>query len=95
MSPLLRRIGGCESSGRADGPLRWTAPNRHGSTASGAFQILDSTWRGWAPVYGADVGAKAYRRAMHAPPAVQVTVAARALEAQGTGPWRPSAGCWR
>lgn len=90
---LLRRIGGCESSGRPDGPLVWTAQNRH-SSASGAYQVLDSTWRSWARSYGSDVGASAYARAMYAPPDVQTTVAARALAAQGTAPWRASRSCW-
>lgn len=93
MPSLLRRIGGCESSGRPDGPLRWQADNPT-SSASGAFQILDSTWRGWARSYGADVGAGQYARARHAPADVQTTVARRAFDAQGTRPWAASRSCW-
>lgn len=90
---LLRRIGGCESSGRPDGPLVWNAQNRT-SSASGAFQILTSTWRGWATAYGSDVGAPNYPRAKDAPASVQTTVAVRAFNRQGSGPWAASRSCW-
>lgn len=94
MPAQLRRIGGCESSGRPDGPLQWTIVNRSGSSASGAFQILDGTWRSWRSAYGSDVGAPAYARAKDAPPNVQVTVATRAYQRQGTRPWSASRRCW-
>lgn len=94
MPALLRRIGGCESSGSPTGPLRWTAVNRQGSSASGAFQIIDKTWRSWASAYGSDVGATQYTRALYAPPSVQLTVATRAFNRQGSGPWKASRGCW-
>lgn len=94
MSPLLRRIGGCESSGDPAGPLRWTIVNGEGSSASGAFQIIDSTWRSWARAYGAAVEAWRWARAKLAPPDVQVHVAASALRAQGPSPWNESRGCW-
>lgn len=93
MSSLLRRIGGCESAGHPDAPIRWQAENPT-STASGGFQILDSTWRGWARSYGAGTDAAAYGHAASASPATQTVVAQRALDAQGTAPWRASRACW-
>jgi hypothetical protein len=45
------------------------------STASGAFQILDGTWRGWL----ADMGLSGPPRAVQASPAFQARVAAWAL----------------
>lgn len=95
MPAVLRRIGGCESSGYPEGPLRWTQKELTGaSTASGAFQMLDSTYRGWALTYGAGTDALDYARAMYAPPATQLTIAIRAHAAEGTQPWRESRGCW-
>jgi hypothetical protein len=93
MPALLRRIGGCESSGDPEGPLVWTAQNPH-SSASGAFEEVDGTWRSWARAYGTDVGAPAYARAYLAPPSVQLTVAERAFAAQGSTPWNESRSCW-
>lgn len=90
----LRRIGGCESIGDPDGPLLWRQPNLQGSSASGAFQVLDSTWAGWARSYGADTDATSYSRAMHAPPSTQVAVVLRAYSAEGTTPWVSSRSCW-
>lgn len=91
MSNLLRRIGGCESSGSPRGPLVWDQINRQGrggrplSSASGAFQILDGTWDG----YGG------YQRALHAPPSVQVAKANQLLASRmGARHWRASIGCW-
>lgn len=90
----LRRIGGCESTGDPDGPLLWRQPNLLGSTASGAFQVLDSTWATWASTYGAGTDAASYRRAMHAPPATQLAVVVRAHAAEGATPWASSRACW-
>lgn len=95
MSALQRRIGGCESSGSPTGVLRWTTEELTGSTtASGAFQILDSTWAGWIVTYGRGTDASSYSRAMYAPPSTQVTIVARVLAGEGTGPWAASAYCW-
>jgi hypothetical protein len=80
----LRRIGGCESTGRPDGPLVWTAHNRT-SGATGAFQYLRSTWNHFA----------GFIDAMLAPPSVQLDRALSDYRSQGTRPWRASAGCWR
>jgi muramidase (phage lysozyme) len=99
MPGLLRRIGGCESAGAPDAPINWTAQNRH-SSASGGFQILDRTWRGWQQAYGGggfvdtDGVVHVYSRALEAPPEYQLRVALGAFERQGTGPWRASRGCW-
>ena len=90
----LRRIAGCESSGRPNGPLNYVAQNKR-STASGAYGVLDGTWRSWARAYGRDVGATRYAKARHAPPSVQDTVATRAYRAHGTSPWRASRRCWK
>lgn len=90
----LRRIGGCESIGDPDGPLLWRQPNLQGSSASGAFQVLDSTWATWARSYGAGTDATSYSRAMHAPPSTQVAVVVRAYSAEGTTPWVSSRSCW-
>lgn len=90
----LRRIGGCESTWNPDGPLLWRQPNLQGSSASGAFQVLDSTWATWASTYGAGTDAASYSRAMHAPPGTQLTVVARAHAAEGATPWASSRACW-
>lgn len=84
---LAERIRWCEST---DNYLDY---NRS-STASGAYQELDSTWRSWARAYGAEVNASRWARAAHAPPEVQELVARRVLAAQGTRPWSSSSGCW-
>lgn len=93
MPRQLRRIGGCESSGAPDAPIDWKAQNRT-SSASGGFQIIDSTWRSWAKSYGAAVEASQYARAVHAPPSVQLHVALAAWRAQGPSPWNESRSCW-
>lgn len=93
MPGQLRRIGGCESAGSPTAPINWTAQNRR-STASGGFQIIDSTWRSWAVRYGSEVGAPNYAKARLAPPSVQLTVALGAYQAGGTSPWKASRGCW-
>lgn len=87
--PTLRRIGGCESHGSPTAPLDWTAHNPH-SSASGAFEELDSTWQGWEAQWGAErVG-----RALWADEAEQVRVAVAAYQHEGTRPWVSSEGCW-
>lgn len=93
MPVVLRRIGGCESAGAPDAPINWAAQNRH-STASGGFQILDSTWDGWVRAYAPDLVGM-YQKARLAPPADQLRVARAAFERQGTGPWRASRRCWQ
>lgn len=94
MSRLQRRIGGCESSGTADGPLIYNQTNKSGSSASGAYQWLDGTWVWMARDYGSDVGATKYRRAMYAPPHTQDVVMARALADGQAYHWRASQSCW-
>jgi hypothetical protein len=74
----LAAIARCESGGRYD------AENPT-STASGRYQVLDSTWDG----YGG------YERAVDAPPEVQEAWAREAYARAGTAPWRASRGCWR
>jgi hypothetical protein len=87
--PLLRAIGGCESSGDPRGPLVWTAHNR-ASSASGAFEELDGTWQTWEAKWGSEH----VLRAMWADEAEQVRVAVAAFDAEGSAPWSASEGCW-
>lgn len=91
MPGLLRRIGGCESAGDPNAPINWTAQNKH-STASGGFQILDSTWHGWTKAYAPDL--VNIPKARLAQPSDQLRVARAAFERQGTGPWVSSRRCW-
>lgn len=58
------------------------------STASGAYQFLNSSWR----VLSKRAGYPGYRRAMDAPPAVQDAVAYWTLTHYGKSPWRGT-GC--
>ena len=76
----LATIRMCESGGdyRAENPR---------STASGAYQMLDSTWRSLS-------ASKGYSRAKHAPKSVQDAAARELLREQGTTPWNPSKHCW-
>jgi hypothetical protein len=75
--PVMRRVRECESRGdyRAQNPV---------STASGAWQYLDSTWGGH----------RGFARAMDAPPRVQDLRAIRDFRMVGTTPWAASRGCW-
>ena len=54
----------------------YTAKAAH-ATASGAYQILDSTWAAWTAAAGAGTE---YRHASQAPPAVQDAVAAHRVQ---------------
>lgn len=78
------RIRGCESGSGVAGAGIYTAQNRT-STASGAYQFLDSTWGGY----------KGYAKARLAPPEVQEERAYITFMARGTQPWNASYSCWR
>ena len=78
------RIRGCESHGRPDAPPDYKAKNP-GSSASGAYQILDTTWQGR---YGVS-------HASDATPDQQEAVAADLYRRHGTADWMASAACWR
>ncbi len=86
---VLERIRDCESgdrmsNGRArPGSHKYGAQNRV-STASGAYQFLDTTWGAW----------DGYAKARHAPPRVQDRKAIRHWQLHGTSPWNESRGCW-
>lgn len=83
------RIRSCESgpNGYATGgralDYNYTEQNAH-STASGAWQFLDSTWDNF----------RGYHRAMYAPPAVQDEKARLTFAADGNVPWYASRSCW-
>lgn len=77
-SDIASRIKRCESGGRYD------AVNKSGSSASGAYQYLDSSWAG----YGG------YRRAKDAPAAVQDRKFQEDYARSGTRPWNASRSCW-
>jgi hypothetical protein len=78
------RIRGCESHGRPDAPPDYGAENPD-TSASGAYQILDSTWAGRFGV----------THASDATPAQQEQVAADEYRRGGTTAWAASAPCWR
>ena len=79
--PVLEAIKQCESGGS------YTAQNPT-STASGAYQFLDSTWQGMDAAAG-------YARAVDAPESVQDAAAIELYTEQGTTPWLASASCWQ
>jgi hypothetical protein len=69
---ILETIKSVESAGD------YTTPNKAGaSSASGAYQFIDSTWQSLTKKYG--IGTE-YARAMQAPPDVQDAVAAKYVE---------------
>lgn len=69
---ILQAIKTMESGGD------YTTPNQAGkSSASGAYQFIDSTWQNLTQKYG--IGSQ-YSRAMQAPPEVQDAVAAKYVE---------------
>lgn len=77
---ILQRIRKCESANHYHGPL---AENPT-STASGAFQITDGTWNGFA----------GYHHAADAPRSVQDAKALALYRDRGTQPWNATRGCW-
>lgn len=74
---ILKQIRQCESHGN------YQAQNSR-STASGAFQFLDSTWANYA----------GYSRAKDAPKYIQDQKALETYNLRGTTPWASSRGCW-
>lgn len=58
-----------------------------GHTASGYWQITDTTWHGSAPKAGVDI--EKYPTAMSAPREVQKTVAQTLFNEHGYAPWAP------
>ena len=61
----------------------WTAQNPY-SSASGAFQFIDGSWR----AYSKSAGLGGYARAKHAPPVVQARVFAHVVTEYGAYPWK-------
>lgn len=80
MPDALVKIRYCESGGD------YTAQNPT-SSASGAYQFLDSTWRGIP-------GTSGYARAKFAPASVQDAAAIWLYQQAGTSPWLASQPCW-
>ncbi|WP_462419010.1 transglycosylase family protein [Kytococcus sp. Marseille-QA3725] len=78
--PELEQIKHCESRGDY-------AAENGGTSASGAYQFLDSTWQ----VIAGDSG---YSHAADAPESVQDAAAVKLYEQEGTTPWAASQGCW-
>jgi len=78
------RIRGCESHGRPDAAPDYKAKNPS-SSASGAYQITDSTWGGR---YGVP-------HASDASPGQQEAAAAELYRQYGKTSWAASAPCWR
>lgn len=76
----LDSIAKCESGGNP------SAQNA-GSTASGLYQFLDSSWK----AYG---GSKYGPRAKDATPAQQTEIAHAAVARSGLTPWKASQHCW-
>lgn len=73
-------------SGEGAGPEwppspRYRVPNSTGSSASGKFQILDSTWIAYGGTY------RGYRSPAASPPLEQEKVARRVYAGQGIGAW--------
>ncbi|HTK62432.1 MAG TPA: transglycosylase family protein [Pseudonocardia sp.] len=76
----LDAIAKCESGGNPQA-------QNSGSTASGLYQFLDSSWR----AYG---GSKYGPRAKDATPAQQTEIAHAAVARSGLTPWKASQHCW-
>ena len=77
LPPIFAKIKQCESGND------YTRVNLH-STASGAYQDLDSTWNNY----------DGYSRAMYAPPVVQDAFNLAMYQRDGTRPWSASSSCW-
>lgn len=76
----LDQIAKCESGGNPQA-------QNSGSTASGLYQFLDSSWK----AYG---GSKYGPRAKDATPAQQTEIAHAAVSRSGLTPWKASQRCW-
>ena len=79
--PTLEKIKQCESGGD------YAAENPY-STASGAYQFIDSTFQSLSASQG-------YKHASSAPASVQDAAAIELYNEQGTSPWAASASCWQ
>lgn len=89
------RIRACESGGTAYGQANYQAQNKS-SSASGAYQFINGTWKS----YASHIGYGQYSRAMHAPNDVQDAVAKSAFmrngnKGSGSNLWKASYACWR
>jgi len=95
MSRTARIIAACESGTRKPdgtaviGTHDWTARNPH-SSASGAFQFINSTWQDVATRLNANT-----KEAALAPPHVQVAAFRDLHRRKGLTPWNASRSCWQ
>ncbi len=85
---ILKRIRGCESGSGPRSFGNYAAQNPV-STASGAYQFLDSTWHKWVRKFRL----KAWR-AKFAPRYQQDLAAVAEYRQNGTSPWYASRHCW-
>ena len=91
LPPVLVRIRGCESGSGPRSPGNYAAQNRR-SSASGAFQVTDGTWRGLRRA----VGSTSLPGRQGASPVQQDQAAVEPLAGEGHGqPWNASRRCWR
>jgi hypothetical protein len=81
---LAPRIRGCESGSGPASPANYKAENPT-TSASGAYQIVDSTWGGR---YGVE-------HASDATPEQQDAVASELYRRRCTADWASTAACWR
>src|ERR1700712_3436715 len=81
---ILKRIAGCESGSNSPSSKPDYKNESPISSASGAWQDLDSTWGGYM----------GYSRAMYATVHMQNVFNIKLYDKEGTSPWDASKYCW-
>jgi muramidase (phage lysozyme) len=95
MSRTARIIAACESGTRNPdgtaiiGTHDWTARNPY-SSASGAFQFINSTWQDVSTRLNVNT-----KEAALAPPHVQIAAFRDLHRRKGLTPWNASRSCWQ